>query len=777
LKWGGNVGKLKNLIKYNFKSEKTQYISYGIIIFLTAFILNIAFVLTFQVENAYDDRFKELQTANYNFCISAVQDEEILEDKCLEISGVEEVGKLEGIKVSSIIKDFRGTDFTMNVIFYNLDEDRKLNLLEIQEEEDKSDFENPIYVPEYYIQFGHFSVGDTICFEISDDEYDFQIAGVINEMQYGNYGTGLIGLYLPDEVYQDTLENLETYKIVEYSLRTTEQTDKIKNKINDLLEDENITLLSLSSGEDGKQARMMVCKLTISILVAFAFIILLVSIFLCKFKIQNTIEEKIASMGVLKALGYTGGMIIQSMVFPYLAIVTLVTIISVAASYTVIPTLANVLALQSGFSFNLNFDINAFLTVLIVLEISTLAFVLFSARRIRNLQPIAAIRGTTGSIKGKKNHLPLDETPGNLKFNIILKNTILSAQHNVLLFSVSFLVMVLMAFASTLFYNVIVKPDNFMTTLLEETPDVVLQTNEESVGMGLKKDAQVEKVLEYSMQNVKISENSITAFVCDDFSRVSNDLCYKGRNPKDETEIAIGNIFEENYEIGDEIEISHGDVVVSYIIVGFIQGVNYQGSVCELTNEGYKRIEKDYQASSLYVYLKDEVNQEGFIERIENEQNDKIISSVNYAKNMEISQSMYSKLVILIVAVIFALTILIVLLILYVIIRSQITQRKHEFGIYKAIGYSNNQLTLQLAFSFLPVSIISILISAGLGILYMPVINQALFEIIGAVKNNFEILVPVLFLFALLQIVINFVISIGLSMPIKKISAYSLIKE
>ncbi|WP_313131538.1 ABC transporter permease [Anaerocolumna sp.] len=773
------MGKLKNLIKYNFKSETTQYISYGIIIFLTAFILNIAFVLTFQVENAYEDRFIELETANYNFCIPAVQDEDILEDKCLEISGVEEVEKLDGIKVSSIVKDFRGTDFTMNVIFYNLDEDRKLNLLEIQEEDDKSDFENPIYVPEYYIQFGQYSVGDTICFEIGDDEYDFQIAGVINEMQYGNYGTGLIGLYLPDEVYQDTLENLETYKVVEYSLRTTEQTDKIKikNKINDLLEEENITLLSLSSSEDGKQARMMVCKLTISILVAFAFIILLVSIFLCKFKIQNTIEEKIASMGVLKALGYTGGMIIQSMVFPYLAIVTLVTIISVAASYTVIPTLSNMLALQSGFSFNLKFDINAFLTVLIVLEISTLAFVLFSARRIRKLQPITAIRGTTGSIKGKKNHLPLDETPGNLKFNIILKNTILSAQHNVLLFSVSFLVMVLMAFASTLLYNVIVKPDNFMTTLLEETPDVVLQTNEESVRMGLKKDAQVEKVLEYSMQNVKISENSITAFVCDDFSRVSNDLCYKGRNPNDETEIAIGNIFEENYEIGDKIEISHGDVVVSYIIVGFIQGVNYQGSVCELTNEGYKRIEKDYQANSLYVYLKDEVDQEGFIERIESEQNDKIISSVNYAKNMEISQSMYSKLVILIVAVIFALTILIVLLILYVIIRSQITQRKHEFGIYKAIGYSNNQLTLQLAFSFLPVSVISILISAGLGILYMPVINQALFEIIGAEKNNFEILVPVLFLFALLQIVINFVISIGLSMPIKKISAYSLIKE
>ena len=138
---------------------------------------------------------------------------------------------------------------------------------------------------------------------------------------------------------------------------------------------------------------------------------------------------------------------------------------------------------------------------------------------------------------------------------------------------------------------------------------------------------------------------------------------------------------------------------------------------------------------------------------------------------------MYSKLVTLIIVIIFILTILIVLLILYVIIKSQITQRKQEFGIYKAIGYSNKQLTSQLAFSFLPISAISILISAGLGILYLPAINQALFGIIGAAKNNFQISVLILFLSAALQIAVNFVISIGLAMPIKKISAYSLIKE
>ena len=167
-------------------------------------------------------------------------------------------------------------------------------------------------------------------------------------MQYGNYGTGLIGLYFPDEVYQDFVKDQKEYEIAEYSIRTKDKADKTKitNEISDMLEDEGISMLSFSNAENGKQARMMVCNLTIAILVAFACIILLVSVFLCKFKIKNTIEEKIASMGVLKALGYTGGMIIQSIVLPYLMIVALVTILSVAVSYIVLPTISNVLALQ-----------------------------------------------------------------------------------------------------------------------------------------------------------------------------------------------------------------------------------------------------------------------------------------------------------------------------------------------------------------------------------------------------------------------------------------------
>ena len=84
---------------------------------------------------------------------------------------------------------------------------------------------------------------------------------------------------------------------------------------------------------------------------------------------------------------------------------------------------------------------------------------------------------------------------------------------------------------------------------------------------------------------------------------------------------------------------------------------------------------------------------------------------------------------------------------------------------------------MQMAGSFLPVSICAVLLSSVLGLVYMPYLNQFIFQTVGAMKNNMEVSLPFLMIFALLQIVINFVISISLSMPIRKISAYSLIKE
>lgn len=58
------MDKVSTLIVHNLKKSVGQYVSFGIIICLTAFIMNIALVLAFQTFNAYDRRFSELDTVD-----------------------------------------------------------------------------------------------------------------------------------------------------------------------------------------------------------------------------------------------------------------------------------------------------------------------------------------------------------------------------------------------------------------------------------------------------------------------------------------------------------------------------------------------------------------------------------------------------------------------------------------------------------------------------------------------------------------------------------------
>ena len=62
--------KIYNQILFHLKKDKSSYISFGIIILLTAFMLNLATTLLFQVDKAYDEKFERLNTASVNAFIS-----------------------------------------------------------------------------------------------------------------------------------------------------------------------------------------------------------------------------------------------------------------------------------------------------------------------------------------------------------------------------------------------------------------------------------------------------------------------------------------------------------------------------------------------------------------------------------------------------------------------------------------------------------------------------------------------------------------------------------
>lgn len=768
-------------VLHNLKKDKGSLLSFGLIVLFTAFMLNLALVLAFQVEAAYDARFLELNTASMNVYIPEEQAGDALYAKLGGLEGVRRLEARQAVYAEAVIRDFRGTDFDMNTVFYDLADERSLNLPDVYETAAETK-EPSILLPMYVANFGEFPVGGEIVYQVNGNEYTFTVAGAAEEMQYGNYGKGMMGAWLSGSTYRSFYEANRESAIVEYSLVLQEGASltDLQEQVTGLLEQNGVALLAMNDHISAKETRTMVCDLLILILIAFACIILLVSVFLSKFRISNAIEDEMVSMGVLKAMGYTGNMIIASLVLPYLLVTGACALLGVGLSYALLPALADFLTMQSGFSFTPVFDGRALGCAVLVPLCIVFVFTTGAAGRIRKLQPICAIRGNAGAGHAGRNPLPLENTCFSTGLRLILKQMCACKKQNALLFLVSFVVTILVAFSGTLFYNVVVKPENFLSTLSEENPDIMFFTeaaHQQELCAALERDADVRRALRYTTGNVSIGSSAVTAFVCEDFSLTANDLCYLGRDPEKKNEIALGSAFQENYTIGDTITLRQGESSCSYQVVGFIQSVNYQGNVCGLTTGGYEALCGGLSMPSVYVYLKEEVSAGAIIDRYEDQYPQLVIKAVDSQQMLKTTQEMYMSICAVLIAVIFLVTLLIVLFILYIVIKSLLVRRKQELGIYKAMGYTSGQLMLQTAGSFLPVTVAAMLLSALLGIVYMPAIHQAVFSSVGAVRNNMELSIGCLLLFAAALIGMQFLISLCLTLPIRKISAYSLIKE
>lgn len=763
--------KILNQASYNLKKEKSSFISFGVIILITALILNCAFVLMLQADKAYDEKSTKLNTATINVLIPQAQSNSEVENAIADIDGVEKLESHKAVIADATVKDFNGTDFEMKTVFYSVDDTRSLNNYEIVEES-KEDVKNPIYVPLYVSAFGGFKVYDEIDYTIDK----FTVAGVIEEMQYGNYGSSLICAYIES----DEFKNLEGDKVTEYSMTLSGNADinKTKENISKTLTDQGVMVLSILDCESVKGVRTMTCDLLILILVAFALIILAVSVFLSNFKVKNAIESEIVNMSVLKALGYTSTQIVAGITLPYALVSLVFASVGVALSYLVLPILSTALTAQSGFSFAISFDIIAFVCVALVLTGVVSFFTFISARKIKKTHPIDGLRGNTSSKASKKNYFPLDETKGNTKLLLVLKQIFACKKQNVMLFLVSFVLTVLIAFSGTLFYNVAIKPENFMSALSDESSDVVVEPQidkADELKAELNADERIENTLQYMTASVKIEDKTIKAFACDDFSKVRNDVCYKGKNPEKSDEIALGNCFEGDFEIGDTVKVKINDTEKNLKVTGFVQSVNSQGELCELSLDGYNSFFEAEQIPVFYVYLKNADDAQKVAD--EYKDSDLVKNTINSKKLMDESQKMYMSITVVLVAVIFVITVLIVVFILYIVIKSLLVKRKQELGIYKSMGYTSSQLILQTSGSFMPVSIIAILLSSILALFYMPCIYQFIFEALGVMKNNIEVSIGFLMFFAVIQILVNIIISVILCMPIRKISAYALIKE
>jgi putative ABC transport system permease protein len=187
----------------------------------------------------------------------------------------------------------------------------------------------------------------------------------------------------------------------------------------------------------------------------------------------------------------------------------------------------------------------------------------------------------------------------------------------------------------------------------------------------------------------------VSAMVYESFQDINLNTL-EGRNPLSSEEIALGNIclIEMNLTIGDYIEINlDGTHMKKMLIVGSFQGFYNMGRGARILGSTLDEYKVNYVYDGCSVILKDGVDKQLFIERMEKEYGEyvKIIDRKNLYKNImnmicEPQEAAITPLV-YITAIIGAVN-------LFYIIYANNVKKKKTYAIYKSIGYPAGKLVL-----------------------------------------------------------------------------------
>ena len=141
------------LVFHNLKKARGQFISFGIVMLITAVILNTALVLLFQTGDAYDALFDELNTSDLSVAVPSVFSYDELLNDISEIEGVSEINSHEALFASAALQDFQDSEFTMNTYFYRVDDERALTKQKITEQTEAAG-DMKAYIPLYLSELG-----------------------------------------------------------------------------------------------------------------------------------------------------------------------------------------------------------------------------------------------------------------------------------------------------------------------------------------------------------------------------------------------------------------------------------------------------------------------------------------------------------------------------------------------------------------------------------------------------------------------------------------------
>ena len=669
---------------------------------------------------------------------------------------------------------------------------RPMNTFEVITE-DSSITEDYVYLPYQFYTSGGFNTGDTFEITNSGKTYSYKVRGFTNVVYGGCNNTALFALVVDNDSYEelwnDTHEEYENINVI-FDLKDGVKNGKFRIKaFNELLK------VNPGAVIEGYDINGVISNRTfigliiaVSFLVATSLIIAAVAMMLAN-SISNYIRENMKTLGALKAIGYTGKDIKTSLVIWFLLIAAIASVIGIVIAYLAMPAFASIIIGQMGVPYAASFNLPATLIPVGYIILFTLIVTVICANKISKILPIVALREGVESHNFKKNHVALSKSSLSINASLAMKTFFGNMKQNVITFFVLGFMIFCCVISLLLYENFSRKPklDILATEICAGVVTSDYDTREEVLDY-LENRSDIKNVREIINMNVYYNdEESLFCYIVKDLSKMNNtNLCYKGRLPEFDNEIAVSGSFAKAYgfDIGDEIKIDYGDNSFNYLITGFIQTTNNSGREAIFSYKAADHIMDIDTIPGWYWFdltnESDDVNENidvvnKILEECEDKYGNHIISTMNFYKMIGGAMTTFQGISIMMLVIMCSISVVVIALILFLLIKSLVYHKRKDYGIYKALGYTSGSLMLQTALSFMPAVIASAIVFSIVSYNVANPYISLFMRSFGLMKCEFAIPVPGVVAIGAGLTVVSFLLALLQTRRIRKIEAYNML--
>ncbi|MDQ0194816.1 ABC transporter permease [Paenibacillus wynnii] len=769
----------------NIRKRKSSTATLSLLILLAVLLLNIGLSVTLKLNSFQEDKMTELQTPDL---ISYFATDEHLKEYESLIESYPYTDKWENepvLLLSEAKMKYGLSDTSSTILILNVDQQRNMAPFKttVQLESITPDM---IFLPYMFHISAGYNLGDSYSFSYEKKDYAYKIGGFIEEPILGTFNNGSLKVFLPDKAYKELDEQIGKeahYNLLSVNLTDSTQVEKLSQSLGDQLSASGTrSMFSVMSAESGITGNRIFVSILTAVLIAFALIMVVISLIVIRFQVLDHIEDNLLNIGVLKANGYTSLQIIGALLLQFTSISLAAVIPGIAVSALVMPFAGNLISASVGLIWPASFGMLSALLSLSIIMGMVLLIVHLSSKRIRTITPIAALQSGILTHNFTRNRIPLEHSRLSLQFALSLKSLIRQTKQNIMIVIIVAGLTFSCISCSILNFNFSGDTKAILRLVGLEQSSLMLILKSGMVKPDLIAEVEsMEGVKKTSLLDSKVASIQDTSFllkVSDDFDKMETQTVYKGRQPKYENEIAISGIISKlvGKNIGDEVMITTNNVTESYLISGLSQQINQLGMVATMTEEGVKRMVPDFAPSSLNVYMKEGADLNAFIQELEKRFPGQW-DVTNIQEMLESTLSTFSSAVSSMTAVITVVTMIVVSLILYLVIKTLILKRKKEFGILKGMGYTTFNLMTQITFSLLPVITVGVMAGSLLGYFYSDTVFVLLLSSLGIYNIELAVSLPQVLLLCVAIIVVAYVVSMFVARRIKKISVYGLIMD